>query len=232
MNTIGKVLIIVFIVLLLIVIIYSVLKSPFKYPYHTVKFDISGKRSPNIDDLIDNYLNKKGLSEFENHFNVVERWKKECQERINNSFLRHYRQKQFNEIIDDNCMFCFVLIRKQTRYKQNNYIKTPYTVYITVSSCSYCLKKLKERYNNLSKINFECTLSEYFSKDQRRLMTKELRDQIIKRDNYTCQMCGKYMPDCVGLHVDHIIPIKKGGKSIPSNLQVLCSKCNGQKSDK
>ena len=49
------------------------------------------------------------------------------------------------------------------------------------------------------------------------------------RDNYTCQICGKYMPDGVGLHIDHIIPVSKGGKSVESNLQVLCSKCNGSK---
>ncbi|MBR3025209.1 MAG: HNH endonuclease [Oscillospiraceae bacterium] len=52
------------------------------------------------------------------------------------------------------------------------------------------------------------------------------------RDNYTCKKCGKYMPDEVGLQIDHIIPIKKGGKSIESNLQVLCDKCNSKKSTK
>ena len=60
-------------------------------------------------------------------------------------------------------------------------------------------------------------------------MTRELRRRIIERDNYTCQICGKYMPDEVGLHVDHIIPIKCGGKSVESNLQVLCDKCNLRK---
>lgn len=64
-----------------------------------------------------------------------------------------------------------------------------------------------------------------------RLMTPELRKQIAERDHYTCQICGKYMPDGVGLHIDHIIPVSKGGKTVPSNLQVLCSKCNGHKSD-
>ena len=36
------------------------------------------------------------------------------------------------------------------------------------------------------------------------------------RDNYTCQICGKYMPDEVGLQVDHIIPVAKGGKTVES----------------
>lgn len=76
------------------------------------------------------------------------------------------------------------------------------------------------------------TLQEYNTKNQRKLMTKKLREQIAKRDNYTCQICGKYMPDGVGLHIDHIVPIAKGGKTVESNLQVLCSKCNGKKSSK
>ena len=36
----------------------------------------------------------------------------------------------------------------------------------------------------------------------------------------------------IGLHIDHIIPVSKGGKTVESNLQVLCSKCNGRKSSK
>ena len=58
-------------------------------------------------------------------------------------------------------------------------------------------------------------------------------DKIKKRDNYTCQKCGVSVKDepTLLLEVDHIIPISKGGKSIPSNLQVLCSKCNGKKSN-
>ena len=63
-------------------------------------------------------------------------------------------------------------------------------------------------------------------------MTPKIRKQIKERDRYTCQICGKYMHDEVGLHIDHIKPVSKGGKTVPSNLQVLCSKCNGRKSDK
>ena len=34
------------------------------------------------------------------------------------------------------------------------------------------------------------------------------------------------------LEVDHIIPISKGGKTEPDNLQTLCWKCNRTKSNK
>ena len=91
---------------------------------------------------------------------------------------------------------------------------------------------LEDRLSDLEDIGYEATLKDYHAKNQRRLMTPALRQQIMERDNYTCQICGKYMPDKVGLHIDHIVPIAKGGKTVPSNLQVLCSRCNGGKGSK
>lgn len=69
---------------------------------------------------------------------------------------------------------------------------------------------------------------------QRSLMTKELRDLIKERDNYTCQKCGisiKQEPHLL-LEIDHIIPLSKNGKTTIDNLQTLCWKCNRQKSNK
>ena len=63
---------------------------------------------------------------------------------------------------------------------------------------------LLDRYRKLSMIELACPLSEYESKNQRKLMTKELRRQIMIRDDYTCQICGKYMPDEVGLQLSLI----------------------------
>lgn len=52
---------------------------------------------------------------------------------------------------------------------------------------------------------------------------------VFKRDNYTCQYCGK-----VGgkLEVDHIFPFSKGGSDSLNNLTTACQKCNRQKRDK
>lgn len=71
-------------------------------------------------------------------------------------------------------------------------------------------------------------------KYQRNLMTKELRERILKRDHYTCQKCGlslKKEPHLL-LEVDHIVPISKGGKTVEDNLQTLCWSCNRQKGSK
>ena len=213
-------------------ILYFIFRNPFKYPYHIVDFDVSGKRSPDVCDYIDNYLIANGVIEFEQHFNYVNNWKQECKEKIKHSWLKSLRTRQYEEVVDDERMFKFNLNRKQTRYKQSNYVRTSYKVTVTVSTFAGGMNFIKYRYTELEKINFESNLSSYRSKQQRNIMKKSLRDQIAFRDNYTCQICGKYMPDGVGLHVDHIISIKNGGKSIPSNLRVLCSKCNGQKGSK
>lgn len=36
----------------------------------------------------------------------------------------------------------------------------------------------------------------------------------------------------IPFQVDHIIPMNKGGKTVPENLQILCRKCNGTKGDR
>jgi hypothetical protein len=70
-----------------------------------------------------------------------------------------------------------------------------------------------------------------FTKAQRSAMTSDLRDAILRRDNWTCQICGNSVfkePNLL-LEVDHIIPVARGGKTEPNNLQTLCWKCNRNK---
>ena len=72
------------------------------------------------------------------------------------------------------------------------------------------------------------------SKYQRAAMTPQIRESILRRDNWTCRKCGNsiYKEPNLLLEVDHIIPISKGGKTEPNNLQTLCWRCNRNKSDK
>ena len=73
-----------------------------------------------------------------------------------------------------------------------------------------------------------------FAKEQRALMTSKLRQNILKRDNYTCRSCGNSIakePNLL-LEVDHMIPVSKGGYTVEDNLQVLCWKCNRKKGNK
>lgn len=71
-----------------------------------------------------------------------------------------------------------------------------------------------------------------FIAEQRRLMTDALRYEVLRRDGFRCQICGATAADGYKLHVDHIIPVSKGGKTEMSNLRVLCERCNMGKRDK
>lgn len=58
----------------------------------------------------------------------------------------------------------------------------------------------------------------------------KLRLKILKRDNHTCQICGAKAPE-VQVHIDHIIPLSRGGLTEEKNLRILCKDCNLGKSD-
>mgnify|MGYP004621169735 FL=1 len=49
---------------------------------------------------------------------------------------------------------------------------------------------------------------------------------------YVCAGCGETFPTRLYLQVDHIIPMAKGGLTVPENLQILCRACNMRKGDK
>lgn len=57
----------------------------------------------------------------------------------------------------------------------------------------------------------------------------KLRWQILERDNFACQYCGKTAPD-VMLEVDHRISLADGGDNSPENLVASCTACNRGKS--
>lgn len=48
------------------------------------------------------------------------------------------------------------------------------------------------------------------------------RQNVFKRDNFSCQYCGKNKD----LTLDHVVPRAKGGKSKWTNLVTACKRCN------
>ena len=66
-----------------------------------------------------------------------------------------------------------------------------------------------------------------------RAISDKLRYNVLKRDHFRCCACGASpaKDPAVELHIDHIVPWSKGGKTVFENLQTLCSKCNIGKSD-
>ena len=75
--------------------------------------------------------------------------------------------------------------------------------------CPYCGHELSER-------------------EGRQPIPRKLRHQVFQRDNYRCRECGATNKQ-TRLHVDHIVPVAKGGTNDLSNLQILCEACNKAK---
>ena len=55
---------------------------------------------------------------------------------------------------------------------------------------------------------------------------KLTRREVFRRDNHTCQYCGKRTND---LTIDHVVPRHLGGQHIWTNVVAACSACNHRK---
>jgi hypothetical protein len=60
---------------------------------------------------------------------------------------------------------------------------------------------------------------------QRNSLSKKLRFEVFKRDDFTCSYCGKSPPQTI-LEIDHIDPVSEGGNSDINNLTTSCFDCN------
>lgn len=60
---------------------------------------------------------------------------------------------------------------------------------------------------------------------ERKPVSKKMRFEVFKRDGFKCRYCGSSSPEVV-LHVDHIHPVKEGGKNTLLNLVTSCESCN------
>lgn len=73
-----------------------------------------------------------------------------------------------------------------------------------------------------------------------RFIPLDLRVEIIERDGFKCQICGKFITsdrDAKRLakhgngmyHIDHIVPVCHGGRATLENLRLTCPTCNLKK---
>lgn len=104
-----------------------------------------------------------------------------------------------------------------------------------VSTLEDCSWSTRTGYIQLTKDFKRPSIKQYkkgVKPSQRNRMTSSLRLAILERDRFSCCYCGRNAYDGVKLHVDHIVPVSKGGKTVKGNLQTLCVECNQGKSNK
>jgi HNH endonuclease len=81
--------------------------------------------------------------------------------------------------------------------------------------------------DTLARIAKRQLVGERSTGDSRRI-PQEVRAAVWQRDQGKCVQCGAHDY----LEFDHIIPYSKGGASTVNNVQLLCRRCNLQKSDR
>lgn len=130
-----------------------------------------------IEDYIDRHLmDPASWDAIVAHRAYIQNWKHEQEEYLKTCRLRSRRERQYAESVDDDRAFRFITCRDQTRYKQANYVKTSYKVSMDDSELDVNWEWIVERRIRLAAINDEATLRDYHAKNQRRLMTKQLRE--------------------------------------------------------
>lgn len=68
------------------------------------------------------------------------------------------------------------------------------------------------------------------SRTKRGRMRRAVKDDVLRRDNYTCQFCWQ-RSEGGKLTIDHLIPIARGGLDEPTNYVACCEACNQRKAD-
>lgn len=83
-------------------------------------------------------------------------------------------------------------------------------------------ERLNHLYGNDKPENDISSNSEYI----RERIPERIRIEVWRRDGGKCAQCGSREK----IEYDHIVPVSKGGSNTARNIELLCEKCNRQKS--
>lgn len=171
----------------------------------------------------------------------------------NNKIFREYQEKYKklnSSITEAECKLLKIpfksFIKIEKKFYNKNFLipKLDTSIYCEISYTSpagrnhyskndtYNLEDLKHILQKIKLDEDEKKSYEYKKKIERLLLTDSLRYDVMRRDGFKCVLCGATAQEGAKLHVDHIIPISKGGRTELSNLRTLCDRCNLGKRDK
>lgn len=168
--------------------------------------------------------NRKRYEEYEKQFNAILNEKNE-ENVINES---GYSAEKYEKI--------------EKRLIDKEKINKQFGILVMVEA-KYTSPKGNSSYKKYDNYHFDriCEIYENWQKNkkfkitsliERAKMSDSLRYDVLKRDGFRCKICGASAEEGAKLHVDHIIPVSKGGKTEMNNLQTLCDRCNIGKSNK
>lgn len=69
-------------------------------------------------------------------------------------------------------------------------------------------------------------------KAKRKTIPRGLKNRVFEKSNGICAYCGTDLVKNGNWHVDHVVPICRGGKDEIENLVAACHRCNTKKGDK
>lgn len=196
------------------------------FNFHTFLFKFINTHFDSISDLLNKiYVNEREYKAYLTHIASFVPTPSSTINRYNISQDEFYRTEE-------------IMCREITLSRPNLGIKL-------VCNVSYTSPKGKNAYSKSEEFialeiwnlwqqvtNYRNSKCDDTHKKERAKMTQSLRYDILKRDHFRCQICGRSASDDVTLEVDHIIPISKGGKTVPDNLRTLCKDCNRGKRNK
>jgi hypothetical protein len=93
-------------------------------------------------------------------------------------------------------------------------------------------EQLRNEFATAIAVRSQQSTTAYLRQQERSRITAGVRSRVLARDHYRCKHCGISADLGAVLHIDHIIPISKGGTSDLGNLQTLCQDCNLGKSNR
>ena len=88
-----------------------------------------------------------------------------------------------------------------------------------------------DEYNRRNKILHELHIKYGYLKGQRPRNSKYKRMIVYKEKNGVCEYCGKSLSKDE-FHLEHKIPISRGGNNEYDNLTISCASCNLKKGSK
>jgi len=111
---------------------------------------------------------------------------------------------------------------------------TTHTLEEWVLACRFYVSNGNGRVIHSPSLSFLAPEAIYLVKFDRlpRLEVVFSRANLLVRDQYTCQYCGKSVKNPKDRTIDHIIPRSRGGKTVWENVVLCCRKCNLRKGDR